>query len=257
MPSSSSPSKRPEVSVLDAAEAARVVAREIAELVRSKAARGERTVLGLATGKTPMGVYRELLRLHREQGLSFARVTTFNLDEFVGLRPDDPRSFRAWMRRELFDHVDLDPAHAHVPDGSGSPTTLDRECERYRERIRAAGGLDLQLLGIGKNGHIAFNEPGSSRDSRMRVVELAPTTRASLAAEFGALERVPIHGLTLGVADVLAARAIRLLAFGEGKRAILERALQAPIGPDVPATFLREHADVRWIADAAAAGHSR
>jgi glucosamine-6-phosphate deaminase len=258
MHSTVSPS--PDVRILDAASAAREVAREIAELVRAKSARGERAVLGLATGKTPVGVYRELVRLHREEGLSFARVTTFNLDEFVGLGPHDPRSFRAWMQRELFAHVDLDPAQTHVPEGvagASGAATLDAECERYRAAIRAAGGVDFQLLGLGRNGHIAFNEPGSARDSRMRVVALAPTTRADLAGTFGALERVPSQGVTLGVADVLAARTIRLLAFGAAKREILARALSGPISPDVPASFLREHGATRWIVDADAAGQSR
>ncbi|MCE9592555.1 MAG: glucosamine-6-phosphate deaminase [Planctomycetes bacterium] len=250
-------SSAPQPIVLEAAEAARVVAREIAELVRAKAARGERAVLGLATGKTPVGVYHELVRLRRDEGLSFANVTTFNLDEFVGVDERDPRSFRAWMRRELFDLVDLDPARAHVPRGVGDAVELDAECARYRASIAAVGGIDLQLVGIGRNGHVAFNEPGSSRDSRMRVVELSGVTRADLANGFGGLERVPAHGLTLGIADVLAARAIRLLAFGEKKHAIVARALEGPIGPELPATFLREHRDARWIVDPAAASQSR
>jgi glucosamine-6-phosphate deaminase len=243
--------------VLESGEAARLVAREIAELVLAKRARGGGAVLGLATGRTPIGVYRELARLHREEGLSFADVTTFNLDEYLGLDPSDPSSFRGWMQREFFGLVDLDPARTHVPCGVGGEAELAEECARYRGAIEAAGGIDLQLLGLGRNGHIGFNEPGSSRDSRMRIVELAPTSRADLAAEFGAPERVPKRALTLGVADVLAADSIRLLAFGEGKSDVLARALRGPIGPELPATFLREHRDVRWIVDRAAAGQSR
>lgn len=248
---------KPRVEVVEPHAAARIVAREIAELVRAKHARGERAVLGLATGKTPIGVYRELVRLHREEGLSFAGVRTFNLDEYVGLEPADSRSFRAWMQREFFAHVDLDPREAHVPNGSGDAAELEREARRYARAIADSGGLDYQLLGLGLDGHIAFNEPGSSRDSRVRVVELAPSTRRAAASTFGGLEHVPTHGLSLGVADILEARSIRLLAFGSAKREILARALSAPIGPDVPATFLREHRDVRWLADGAAAGQSR
>jgi glucosamine-6-phosphate deaminase len=243
--------------VLEAAEAARIVAREIAVLVLAKRARGEGAVLGLATGRTPIGVYRELARLQHDEGLSFAGVTTFNLDEYVGLSPRDPHSFRVWMQREFFGLVDLDPARAHVPCGVGDEAELAEECARYRAAIESAGGIDLQLLGLGRNGHIGFNEPGSSRESRMRTVELAPTSRADLAAEFGAPEHVPKRALTLGVADVLAARSIRLLAFGAKKRDVLDRALRGPIGPELPATFLREHRDVRWIVDSAAAGQSR
>ncbi|MCK6448571.1 MAG: glucosamine-6-phosphate deaminase [Planctomycetes bacterium] len=243
--------------VVEPLAAARIVAREIAELVRTKRASGTHAVLGLATGKTPIGVYRELVRLHREEGLSFAGVRTFNLDEYVGLEPADPRSFRAWMQREFFAHVDLDPRDAHVPNGLGDPAALETEARRYARAIADAGGIDYQLLGLGLDGHIAFNEPGSARDSRMRIVELAPSTRRAAAESFGGLEHVPTHGLSLGVADILEARSIRLLAFGGAKRAILERALSGPIGSDVPATFLREHADVRWLVDAAAAAQSR
>ncbi len=238
----------------DAARAARDVGAEIAELMRAKARRGEVLVLGLATGKTPIEIYREFARLHRDEGLSFARVATFNLDEYVGIAPSDPRSFRAWMQRELFDHVDFAPENVHVPLAVGSTSELEREIGRYGDAIRAAGGIDLQILGIGRNGHVAFNEPGSARTSRMRVVELDSRTREDAAAEFGSLERVPTQGLTLGIADILDARRIRVLAFGEKKRAIVERALEEPMSPALPATFLREHADVCWILDRAAAG---
>ena len=222
----------------DAAELA--VAREIADLVRAEPA----CCLGLATGRTPVGIYAELARRHRS-GLSFAGVTTFNLDEFLGLAPDDPRSFRATMREHLFSRVDLQPERARFPDPA-DPAAYDGEIER-------AGGIAFQLLGIGRNGHIAFNEPGAPAGSRTRAVELHPITRADAAPEFGSPDAVPTHAVTMGVATILAARRIRILAFGAKKAEIVQRALEGPVTPDVPASLLRRHPDVLWLLDEAAA----
>jgi glucosamine-6-phosphate deaminase len=219
------------------------LARELAELLRSK----PDAVLGLPTGHTPVPLYRELARLYREERLSFARVRTFNLDEYLGLPEGDPRSFRAWMQGQFLGRVDLAPENAHFPSD-----------ESFAQALRAAGGIDLQLLGVGRNGHIGFNEPGSARDSRMRVVELAPETREDAAQHFGGLARVPVRAITLGVADILDARAIRVLAFGAAKAGIVRRMLEEPPGPGLPAGFLRGHADVRILLDAeAASGLSR
>jgi glucosamine-6-phosphate deaminase len=230
--------------------ACRALAREIADLVRAKPA----AVLGLPTGSTPVPLYEELGRLHREQGLSFARATSFNLDEYLDLPAGDPRSFRAWMQEQLFARVDFGPQHTHVPRGEGDP---ELEARRYAAALAAAGGIDLQLLGIGRNGHIGFNEPGSARDSRTRVVLLAPETRADAAAAFGGEARVPARAITLGVADILEARAIRVLAFGKGKAGIVRRMLEGEVGPDCPASFLRGHADLRLLLDADAASGLR
>ena len=228
-------------------EACRALAREIAELVRAKPA----AVLGFPTGESPVPLYRELVRLHREEGLSFARARCFNLDEYVGLPAGDPHTFRAWMQRQLFDEVDFVPGNTRLPRGDGD---AELEARRYAAALAEAGGIDLQLVGIGRNGHIGFNEPGSARDSRTRVVELAPETRAHAAAAFGGLERVPERAITLGVADILDARAVRVLAFGAGKAGVVRRTLEGHIGPDCPASFLRGHRDLRLVLDEQAAG---
>jgi len=207
-------------------------------------------VLGLPTGNTPVPLYRELARLCREEGLSFARARTFNLDEYLDLPPGDPRSFRTWMQQQFFGQVDLAPANVHVPRASGEG---EAEARRYAAELAAAGGIDLQLLGIGRNGHIGFNEPGSARDSRARVVELARETRADAAALFGGLEHVPRRAITLGIAEILEARAIRVLAFGKAKAPIVKRMLQGEVGPDCPASYLRGHSDLRLLLDADAA----
>lgn len=246
----------PPISQLESSpvEAARIVAREIAELVRARRAAGRGVVLGLATGRTPLGIYAELGRLHREERLDFSNVTAFNLDEYLGLRAGHPRSYRRYMREQLFDAIGMRPEQCHIPSSDVAPSQWEAHCREYERLIADVGGIDLQILGLGRNGHIGFNEPGSTRDSRTRVVELAPTTRADAAGEFGGLEHVPERAISMGVATILAARRIRLLAFGAAKSAIVTRALTAPPSSDVPATFLRGHPDVRLYADAAALG---
>ena len=231
-------------------EACRALAREIAELVRGKPA----AVLGFPTGRTPVPLYRELARMHREGQLSLAHARSFNLDEYVGLRDGDPRAFRAWMQRQLFDDLDFAPRSTHLPRGDGD---AQLEARRYAAALAESGGIDLQLLGIGRNGHIGFNEPGSARDSRTRVVELAPETRADAAASFGGLAHVPERAITLGVADILDARAIRVLAFGADKAAIVQRMLAGPIDASCPASFLRGHRDLRLVLDEQAASGLR
>ncbi len=232
-------------------EGCHALAREIAGLLRAK----PEAVLGLPTGNSPVPLYRELVRLHREEGLSFARARCFNLDEYVGLSAGDPRSFRAWMQRQLFDELDFASAHTQLPRGDGDAAL---EAQRFAAALAQAGGIDLQLVGIGRNGHIGFNEPGSARDSRTRVVELAPETRADAAAAFGGLAHVPERAITLGIAEILDSRAIRVLAFGQGKAQVVRRMLEGEIGPDCPASFLRGHRDLRLVLDAqAAAGLQR
>lgn len=235
-------------------EAERAVAREMAELIRAHDATGRRTVLGLATGQTPVGVYAELVRMHRAEGLDFANVVTFNLDEYVGLGAGHPASFRRFMDEHLFDHVNVPKSSIHVPDGDLAAEDVPAFCADYEAAIGAAGGIDLQLLGIGRNGHVAFNEPGTERDSRTRLVELAPGTRADAARFFEAHGATPLHAITMGIGTVLAARRLRVLAFGGHKASIVLRALADPVGPEVPATFLRDHPDVTfWLDDEAAA----
>ena len=223
-------------------DAERLVAEEIVELL----GRNPGAVLGLATGNSPMGVYRELRAAHAAGRVSFARARTFNLDEYLDLQPGDPRSFRVWTEEQLLGTVR--PRASHAP-GVGPGVDPDVAAADYERDILQCGGLDLVLLGIGRNGHIAFNEPGSPRDSRTRVVDLHPTTRADAAATFGSLERVPRRAITMGIATILAARRIRVLAFGAGKAEVVRRTSCDQIGPAWPATYLREHPDVRLYVD--------
>jgi glucosamine-6-phosphate deaminase len=231
----------------DAAEACRRAGALVAATLTAARAAGRAAVLGLATGRTMTAVHAELVRLHREQRLSFRDVTTFNVDEFWPLPPDDPRSFHDVMRRELFAHVDLDPARTHVPDGGLPAERLPAACADYERAIRAAGGLDLVLLGLGTNGHLAFNEPGAPADSRTRLVTLAESTCAAAGGD------VPRHAVSLGLGTLLEARAIVLLAFGRAKAAVVARALQGPLSDALPASALQRHADVHVLLDPDAA----
>lgn len=242
----------PHVSVFaDPDEASRQLALDTAALIRERHDADRFAVLGLATGNTPKRYYRELIRLHREQGLSFRKVVTFNLDEYRGLSPDHPESYHAFMRRELFDHIDLPDAQIHLP--LGRTDDVAAHCADYERAIDEAGGLDFQLLGIGRTGHIGFNEPGSPRDSRTREVELDALTRQDAAEAFGGLEHVPTHAITMGCGTILAARQIALLAFGRAKADIVRQALEDPVTDQISASFLREHPDARFLLDREAA----
>lgn len=241
------------VEILDPPEAlARAAARRIADLIRARAAQGKGTVLGLATGSTPVGVYAELVRMHREEGLSFQTVETFNLDEYWPMAPDSLHSYHRFMREHLFDLVDLDPAKCHVPPGSVDREQVEAVCAAYEQQIKDAGGIDLQLLGIGKTGHIGFNEPGSGADSRTRLVTLDAVTRRDAAADFFGERNVPRQAITMGVATILEAREILLLATGEHKSGILRRAIEGEIDHHVAATFLQGHPNTVVYCDGAA-----
>ncbi len=235
------------------AEASLAVAREIAELIRRRAAAGRRCVLGLATGSTPMGVYSELVRMHRDEGLSFANVVTFNLDEYYPSDPADLQSFHRFMREHVLDHVDIERAGVHIPDGTLPPGSVPGFCESYERAIRAAGGIDLQLLGIGRTGHIGFNEPGSERTSRTRLITLDRSTRRDAAADFFGEEHVPRRAITMGVGTILEARRVILLAFGEQKAAAVARAVEGCPTEAVPASFLQGHSGASVYLDRAAA----
>ena len=225
----------------DAVEGCRVVADEVVALL----AQGPK-VLGLATGATPQGLYEELVRRHRAGLLSFAEVTSFNLDEYVGLDREHPESYWHFMQENLFRHVDVAAGAVHVP-GSGNGTGASPA--EYEETIRQAGGLDWQLLGIGRTGHIGFNEPGSDRETRTRRVALAPETREDAAPAFGGLENVPEYAVSMGVGTILEARRIVMMAWGDRKAEIVERALCGDVGPEVPASYLQEHGNVRIVLD--------
>jgi glucosamine-6-phosphate deaminase len=234
-------------------EASRVLALEIATLIRTNDAAGRATVLGLATGSTPVRLYRELIRLHREEGLSFRRVISFNLDEYYGLQPSHPESYSQFMAGQLFDHIDIVKENAHVPDGTVPRTEVFSWCRQYEEKIRAAGGLDLQILGIGRTGHIGFNEPGSGRDSRTRLVTLDSLTRRDAARDFLGEAHVPRHAITMGVGTILEARRLVLLAWGEAKAGVIAQAVEGPATDALPASFLQGHPQVSFVIDHAAA----
>ncbi len=219
--------------VADRSEGERLAADEIESLLKAK----PDAALGLATGGTMTGLYDELSRRHAAGRVSFARAKGFNLDEYLGLAPADPRSFAAYMRASLLERVDFAPGAARLPRGDAPDAAA--ESKGWEEAIAAAGGIDLQLLGIGRNGHIGFNEPGSARDSRTRVVELDDTTRADAAAGFGSLELVPRQAITAGVATILDSRRILLLAFGRSKASIVRRMLRGPVGAECPASWLQ------------------
>ncbi|MFG0330201.1 MAG: glucosamine-6-phosphate deaminase [Phycisphaerales bacterium] len=233
--------------------ASKAVAAEIADLIRERAAEGRAAVLGLATGSTPTGIYDELVRLHREEKLSFANVVTFNLDEYWPMQPHELQSYDRFMHEHLFDLVDIEPANVHIPDGQLPREDVHRYCERYEAAIREAGGIDYQILGVGRTGHIGFNEPGSPRDSRTRLITLDRVTRMDAASDFFGEWNVPRKAITMGVGTILDARRIVLLAFGEHKAAIVRRAVEEPITPSVAASFLQEHPNARIVLDSAAA----
>ncbi len=235
-------------------EIARRVAGRIANLVRERQASAETAVLGLATGSTPIGVYRELIRMHREEGLSFRNVVTFNLDEYYPMDPGSIHSYHRFMWENLFDHIDIPEEKVHIPRGNVPRDQVDRHARDYEAAIRAEGGIDIQLLGIGKTGHVGFNEPGSGRDSRTRLIHLDAVTRKDAAADFFGEENVPREAITMGVATILDAREIVLMATGEHKAAIVKRAVEGEISPDVAATYLQDHPDATFFLDAAAAG---
>ena len=236
--------------VADHDDVGRRAARRIAEVI---AAKGGRAVLGLATGATMIGVYRELIRLHSKEGLSFAKVVTFNLDEYTPMDPGSIHSYHRFMWENLFSHLDISRSNVHIPRGDIAPSARDAECRRYEALIVEAGGIDIQLLGIGRTGHIGFNEPGSGVDSRTRVVTLDLVTRKDAGADFFGEENVPREAITMGVATILEAREILILATGEHKAGIVARAVEGGIDHEVAATFLQGHPNTTFIIDPPAA----
>lgn len=237
----------------DSKEASAAVAEEIATLIRSKQATGEKCVLGLATGSTPTKVYDELVRLHREEGLSFANVVTFNLDEYYPITPDSLQSYVRFMHEHLFDHVDIPAENVHIPDGTLPADKVAAYCQEYESKIASFGGLDLQILGIGRTGHIGFNEPGSTVQSRTRLITLDHVTKVDAASDFFGEENVPRKAITMGVGTIMDAERVILMAWGEGKAEIVRRTVEGEVSHEIPATFLQNHPDVTVILDTAAA----
>src|SRR5580704_2365370 len=207
--------KIPTLMLHNAAEVDKHVALVVEGLIRENNSAGVPTVLGLPTGSTPIGVYRELIRLHRDEGLDFSHVITFNLDEYYPMSPTSIHSYNRWMRANFFDHVNIPEENINIPRGDLPADEVDAFCEEYERAIERVGGIQLQLLGIGRTGHIAFNEPGSARNSQTRLVSLDPQTRSDAASSFFGEENVPLHAVTMGVETILSARKIIIIALGE------------------------------------------
>jgi glucosamine-6-phosphate deaminase len=233
-----------EVLIRDNADVGCVLgAKIIARVVRDK----PDAVLGLATGRTPLRLYQELIRMHREEGLDFSRVTTFNLDEYVGLAASHDQSYRYFMRENLFRHINIDQKRTHVPDGTAAD--LHAECRSYEKKIVDAGGIDLQLLGLGRNGHIGFNEPTGSLRSRTWVKILSEQTLKDNSAVFGSFEGMPKHALSMGIGTIIDARRILLLAFGPAKVRAVEHMVEGPLAAICPGSALQQHPRTTVILD--------
>jgi glucosamine-6-phosphate deaminase len=231
----------------DSRKASLIAARIVARVVREKT----RPVLGFATGNSPLQVYKDLIRMHREEGLDFSRVTTFNLDEYVGLASDHPSSFHAFMKQHLFGYVNIPEENVHIPDGMTKD--IPAFCRRYEEDIKAAGGIDVQILGIGTDGHVGFNEPSSSLASRTRIKTLTDQTRKDNAVFFGGEENVPFHCITMGVGTIMDSRMCLLLAFGKKKARAIAATCEGPITTMVPGSVLQMHPHAIIIIDKDAA----
>lgn len=237
----------------DADSASIEVAREVADTINRKSKSNEACVLGLATGSSPKSVYAELVRMHNEEGLSFKNVITFNLDEYHPINPDSHQSYVRFMNEHLFDHVDIKKQNIHIPDGTLAGDAIENYCKAYEDKIEKVGGIDIQLLGIGRTGHVGFNEPGSFVHSYTRLVMLDHITRQDAASDFFGIEKVPKHAITMGIGTILASRRIILLAWGEGKSSIIKRSVEGEVTDQVPATFLQHHTNTTFFLDSAAA----
>lgn len=233
---------------------ARHVAQIVAAVIRERNSLGQNAVLGLPAGSTPLSVYRELIRMHREEGLDFSRVITFNLDEYYGISKQTLQSYRRWILEHFLNHLNLAEENIHIPDGTIPQEEVPAFCQHYEQLIAQAGGLDLVLLGIGGNGHIGFNEPFSSPESRTRLVQLDPTSRRTAASDFFGIDNVPAQALTMGLGTILQARKILLMALGEHKARIVQETAEGPATNKVPATYLKNHPDAVMMLDEAAAG---
>ncbi|MEG0795314.1 MAG: glucosamine-6-phosphate deaminase [Odoribacter sp.] len=234
-------------------EAVKAVADEIADLIKANAAKSEKCVLGLATGSSPIKLYEELVRMHKEEGLSFKNVITFNLDEYMPMPKESEQSYHYFMHHHLFDHIDIDPKNVHIPDGTLPTENVEAFCKGYEKAIVAAGGIDIQILGIGRTGHIGFNEPGSPISSKTRMVYLNDLTIKDASGDFGGVDHVPTRAITMGVGTIMKARKVILMAWGEKKASIIKATVEGSISDLVPATFLQVHSNVQFVIDECAA----
>jgi len=227
------------------------LSKEAAQIILTRLRMKPDLVLGLATGSTPLGLYREMIRMNKEEGLDFSKVTTFNLDEYVGLPPGHDQSYRRFMDDNLFKQINIPERFIHVPDGMAQD--IDAHCDWYEKEIENAGGINLQILGIGANGHIAFNEPGSSLGSRTRIKTLDEKTRKDNARFFSSMDEVPKYALTMGVGTIMDAHELLLLANGEGKADAVKAAVEGPITAHCPASIVQLHRRVIVLVDEPAA----
>jgi len=237
----------------DLREGSLFAAKKIADLIKEKQSKKEKCVLGLATGSTPKTLYEELVRLHKEEGLSFKNVISFNLDEYYPIDHDAIQSYNSYMQRHLFEHIDIDPKNIHIPNGELPKEQVKAHCAGYEKMIEDAGGIDLQVLGIGNNGHIGFNEPGSSIHSRTRLITLENSTRLANSYEFANISEVPRMALTMGISTIMKAKQIVLLAWGPGKAPVIQRSVEGHVTEQVPASLLQQHHECSFIVDEAAA----
>ena len=233
----------------DSSEASVAVAHEIADLIRAKAEQGEDCVLGLATGSSPIRVYAELVRLHQAEGLDFSNVVTFNLDEYYELPPGNRNSYWYFMHEHLFNHVNVSPQNIHIPKGNLPLDRVYEHCMRYEAMIKEAGGLDFQLLGIGRTGHVGFNEPGSNSRSLTRLITLDHLTRVDAAGDFQGISNVPTRAITMGIQTINQARRIVLLAWGHKKAEIIKRTIEGERTSEIPATYLQDHPNATVLLD--------
>lgn len=238
----------------DSKDASKAVANEIADLIRERQKQGRNCILGLATGSSPKSVYAELIKMHKNDGLSFKNVISFNLDEYYPMEPDSLQSYWRFMKEQLFDHVDIPKENYFIPDGTLPEEKIKTYCEEYERKIDQLGGLDFQLLGIGGNGHIGFNEPGSLQNSRTRLMMLDHSTRVAAASDFGgSLVKVPKKAITLGVSKILNAKRVVLLAWGERKAPVIAEAVEGRVSEIVPASYLQTHPNTLFVIDERAA----
>jgi len=245
--------KKHNVIFSNSSEGSLKVAREIADLIISKKAKREKCVLGLATGSSPIKVYEELVRMHHEESLSFSNVVTFNLDEYYPMTRDNIQSYYYFMHEHLFNHIDINPENIHVPDGTVSADKLHQYCIDYEKAIDESGGIDLQLLGIGRTGHIGFNEPGSHFNSETRSIILDYITKVDAGPSFLGIDNVPKKAITMGIKTVRKAKRIILLAWGQNKASIVKKTIEGGISSKVPATYLQHHSNATFILDIEAA----
>lgn len=236
----------------DRDEGSAFVAREIASLIKEKNKLNKTTVLGLATGSSPLLLYKELIRIHQEEGLSFKNVISFNLDEYYPMEPDDVNSYHRFMHENFFSQVDILPENIHIPDGTLSREQIEGYCRDYDNRIKSLGGLDVQILGIGRSGHIGFNEPGSQAGDETRLVHLDEVTIEDAAKDFGGKENVPRSAITMGVKSIMQAERVFLMAWGQGKAEVVKAAVEGPVTAELPASFLQNHPDALFVVDPAA-----